>query len=655
MTCWQCGASQPPNAQTCLRCGANLHRSNEGSGSQHKPSRRTMTGSMLAMDPSINPMLRPELVSILEKNKVRPSQAKVSVHLMEQNYPLRSMEALCELLDGGWILPDTPVFHHSTERWFEANQCPGLRNSDAYDPENTKRLHVSEPSDGSSDGDPEEGRLVLAAKLGRQAEEAASGQDYSLAIEIYEKVLQLNKRYPLVKKRLRELRRKLSESGGGLASAPDTAPRNAWVERKKISELSSSTPIPPAPSAQPSSPFDGNSTLRDNKRALAPQNSLKHEDDATAVLTLDDVEQDIEELSFEPTSIAESWNTVEEVTQMTPAFVRADSQEVDTINLGPKRGKALMAEELILPHEEEIPTTQKPAPTQRDKVSPLFSTHMESPTAPNAPSAKQVLGAAHSNQHSPNPVGLEQMDSSRLPTSPSNPPAMTTRPERKKPWFPPLLSEIAPSESTVDIRTPKAELTAAEDEMYDNESKKPPGKPIQVSVFQSPESLRSALPTSEDSTHPPVSPTPTRPSFLSMDESTPTAQLPWRVKVDLVDVNWSSIEALFHIGNATPVPLAKRKAAFENSAGVCQIYEGHNLVAVGRKISDGATQTMITDLAMIGKYKRSSLLFKQLVTTLMQNTQGHHILLIVEPELMPMARQFGFVAYAQTMVYRGIQ
>lgn len=599
---------------------------------------------MLAIDPAINPMLRPELSSILEMYRARPAKAKVSVHLMEQNYPLSTMDALAELLDGGWILPDTPVFHHITERWFEANKCPGLRDHDAYDPDNTKRLQVSDSSRGDDEGEPEEGRLVLAAKLGRQAEEAASRQEYSLAIEIYEKVLQLNKRYPLVKKRLSELRRKLADGSGPVPQAPDTTPPPSSLPSGPLM-------LPPAPVLKKTtSPLHGTLDL-----GSPPAKKLPSDDDHTAVLTLDDVEEEFED-DFEPTSVADSWNTVEESTQMTPVFARADSKEVDTINLGPKRGRAALAEELLLPDEDEIPTAQKEAATQRDRVSPLFSTMQENPTSPFRPAALSGL----SKDTQPHGIlegaktseGFNLHDSSRLPTAPSAPPALTNKPAEPKSWLPPLLSEVEVGEKTLSRKPPKVENTAAEESLAADPDSSP-GQPVQVSVFQSPSSLRSARKHYDESTPPPVIDPFARPSFLNSDDSTPTAQLPWRVKIEVADLNWTAVDALFQGKPNNSLTLAKRKQAFENSQGVVCIFEGPTLVAVGRKLSDGVTQTLITDVAFIQKYKRSALLFKQVMTSLLHNAEGHQILLVIDPELMPLARQFGFVAYAQTMMYRG--
>ncbi len=599
---------------------------------------------MLAIDPAINPMLRPELASILEENRARPAKAKVSVHLMEQNYPLATMDALAELLDGGWILPDTPVFHHILERWFEANQCPGLRDADAYDPDNTKRLQVSDAARGEGEDEPEEGRLVLAAKLGRQAEEAASRQEYSLAIEIYEKVLQLNKRYPLVTKRLRELRRKLADGSGPVSQAPDTTP--------PLSSLpSGSLRLPPAPALKKmATPALGTLDL-----ASPSAKKLPSDDDHTAVLTLDDVEEGFED-DFEPTSVADSWNTVEESTQMTPVFARADSKEVDTISLGPKRSKVALAEELLLPDEDEIPTAQKEAATHRDRVSPLFSTMMENPTSPFRPAAPSgftkdtqphgILEGAKTSE------GFNLHDSSRLPTAPSAPPALINKPAESHSWLPPLLSEVEVDDHTVSRKAPKDENTAAEDSLATH-PESTPGQPVQVSVFQSPSSLRSARKHYDESTPPPVVDPFARPNFLHSDDSTPTAQLPWRVKVGVGDVNWTAVDELFQGKPNNTMTLAKRKQAFENSEGVVCIFEGPTLVAVGRTLSDGVTQTLVTDVAFIQKYKRSALLFKQVMTTLLHNSEGHQILLVIDPELMPLARQFGFVAYAQTMMYRG--
>jgi len=54
--------------------------------------------------------------------------------------------------------------------------------------------------------------MVVAARLGRQAEEAASKRNYAKAIAIYEQIRSLGVRYPLLNRRLKELRRVASHT-----------------------------------------------------------------------------------------------------------------------------------------------------------------------------------------------------------------------------------------------------------------------------------------------------------------------------------------------------------------------------------------------------------------------------------------------------------
>ena len=182
MQCTICHAQNIPSSRFCRECGQPL----SGVKSANAPS-----------DPSLTPAsLKPELVQLLREFAPSRGEGGIAVHLVGQNFPLGNHEQLTTLLDKNLIRPDTPVFEHESGRWFEASRFPGQQVA-----------RVSTPTPPQSDT--HSGGLVLAAKLGREAEQAASAGEIAKAIDIYKEVLNLNPRYPLVKKRLRELKQML--------------------------------------------------------------------------------------------------------------------------------------------------------------------------------------------------------------------------------------------------------------------------------------------------------------------------------------------------------------------------------------------------------------------------------------------------------------
>lgn len=213
MICHYCGAEFPEQANVCDKCGGplrHLSRTTIKAAGLHSANSNT--------DPALASALRPELLAHLEKWKAGARDFVLSLHLLGQNYPLSSLEGLKELLRTGLIRPETPVLHRAKGRWFEAHKFPGVDQEGVLDPESTHELEVGD-TDTAAGG--VEGRTVLAARLGREAEEAATAGDIERAIAIYEEVLHVNPRYPLVKKRLRQLRALLAGGKEAIVSSDD--------------------------------------------------------------------------------------------------------------------------------------------------------------------------------------------------------------------------------------------------------------------------------------------------------------------------------------------------------------------------------------------------------------------------------------------------
>lgn len=77
-----------------------------------------------------------------------------------------------------------------------------------------------------------------------------------------------------------------------------------------------------------------------------------------------------------------------------------------------------------------------------------------------------------------------------------------------------------------------------------------------------------------------------------------------RITLDCSGVNWSTVsQTLKQVGMAYHEPEVHRKA-FENSHTSVFIYDGDQLVAFGRAISDDAYQAAVYDMAVAPEYQR---------------------------------------------------
>jgi hypothetical protein len=159
-----------------------------------------------SLDPAIDANLNQELADILEEWAVAPGEAHLAVHILGRNYPLMHADMLRQLLEDKWIRPETPVLHQQQGKWYEASKFPGIAGNAEFDPESTIQLDVKSPHTQTPEQAAVENRARLAAKLGREAEDAVAVGDIGRAIAIYEEIAQVNPRYPLIQRRLRELR-----------------------------------------------------------------------------------------------------------------------------------------------------------------------------------------------------------------------------------------------------------------------------------------------------------------------------------------------------------------------------------------------------------------------------------------------------------------
>jgi len=116
-----------------------------------------------------------------------------------------------------------------------------------------------------------------------------------------------------------------------------------------------------------------------------------------------------------------------------------------------------------------------------------------------------------------------------------------------------------------------------------------------------------------------------------------------RVWTDLLDkVDWDELSALYRVaplGDKSPAGL---KTVFTNSMFRCFVYEGGQLVGVGRALADGVDCAYICDIAVLPSHQGTGL-GKEIVGKLVNLSQGHRkIILYAVPGKEPFYEKLGF-------------
>lgn len=687
LTCGHCGTKVQNEQSSCPICGRPLAKPSKAiRGSGVELFRQTLTAPMLAVDPSFDPKMRPELQHLLQKWKASSSQSVLALHLMGQNYPLSDIQALRELLQAGLILPDTPVFHRWKDRWFSAEQCPGLHSKEPIDPDDTKRL------DGSDLGEenptkPSEPQMILAARLGNMAEEAASQNDDVRAIEIYEEVLRLHPHYPLVKKRLRQLRQKLvdDQQTKHTPMKPASMPLpTAWDDEKTA--MSGEVLLQSSTGRAPTGVLPAGKVPVVPAVQLVAKMDTSEEEESTGILTLEDVmgEQIFAEIQAAQNQTQRNnrqANDEEEKTSLeansveipvSPVELPAD-HEVDTLSVSPRSNlQKVVAEELELLSEDEFPTAQKPAsiPTTPPTMTPT-TTPMFTPIHPPGTSAVASIP----------------------PMKPKATPLFSTLSEATS------LHQLRAEEIPGLLQPP---VEAKEKTVWEKESgeeNRSPGLSVQVGLFQAPGTLpkvpsspvlsvtpppfqafetgplapsalssvlaranaqpaKSLPQTSSSARITPSAPTPKPEHPILPLDTTPTAPTavspPWQVRWGEHLLDWQQLATLCQ--DMIPTgrePQAWLQSWIKHSTKFCHVYEGSNLVAVGRILSDHTQLAVISGVTMISHYHQHDPLFRLLMESLLHDVSALQVLCVIHPRYMPMAQRVGFTSFSNTMLYVG--
>ena len=124
-------------------------------------------------------------------------------------------------------------------------------------------------------------------------------------------------------------------------------------------------------------------------------------------------------------------------------------------------------------------------------------------------------------------------------------------------------------------------------------------------------------------------------------------QLTW--KYDQESINWEELSNLYKIA-----PLGDKKTddlqkAFGNSMYKCFVFEGAQLVGVGRTLADGVDCAYICDVAVHPEYQRTGI-GKSIIKKLMSLSEGHKkIILYANPGKEGFYKTLGFKRMSTAM------
>lgn len=107
------------------------------------------------------------------------------------------------------------------------------------------------------------------------------------------------------------------------------------------------------------------------------------------------------------------------------------------------------------------------------------------------------------------------------------------------------------------------------------------------------------------------------------------------------DIDWERVRNLLKTVGMSFVDADRHKLSFENSYSVLFVYDGDEIVGMGRLISDGVRQSAAYDMAIDPHYQRKGL-GKTIMQKLMATTPGCTFILYASPGKEDFYRSLGF-------------
>ena len=216
MKCGTCNAEVDKALGRCHICGAGLPNHHQLVGVESGMEEQTdVSGSVEPPSGVEQPV--PKVVSAFEplpETKVlnREGAADTSpepaywLWIGDQAQPVSGVSQLRSLLSQGWLSEAAPVYDPSQGRWVEVKLLVGTWQGNEL-----QGIGGAPPATSST---AELDSWEEAARRGKEAEEAAARADYAAALGIYEQLKKENPGYPLVRRRIRELKALIDRNMG---------------------------------------------------------------------------------------------------------------------------------------------------------------------------------------------------------------------------------------------------------------------------------------------------------------------------------------------------------------------------------------------------------------------------------------------------------
>lgn len=114
-------------------------------------------------------------------------------------------------------------------------------------------------------------------------------------------------------------------------------------------------------------------------------------------------------------------------------------------------------------------------------------------------------------------------------------------------------------------------------------------------------------------------------------------------KHDQTDIDWVALSNLYKIAPLGNKPPAELETAFSNSLFKCFVFDGAQMVGVGRAMADGVDCSYICDVAVHPDYQGIGL-GKDIITKLVSLSEGHKkIILYANPGKEGFYKKLGFM------------
>ena len=115
----------------------------------------------------------------------------------------------------------------------------------------------------------------------------------------------------------------------------------------------------------------------------------------------------------------------------------------------------------------------------------------------------------------------------------------------------------------------------------------------------------------------------------------------YEVKIDVDNVDFEKVAAILTYHGLSLFDAKTQEKVFSNSYAVVFLYDGEELVGVGRALSDGISQAAIYNIALEERYRGFGL-GKVIINELIKQLPGCNIILYTAPQLASLYEHLGF-------------